>query len=113
MSGSSGLNPERAALYEAEAARVAAEDYEPAPPAGADDDQTDPDELLAPWRAELVETARGRGRPSLSGVGASPCRRVRLPADIDARMVARAQVEGRPMSALMRDAVSEYLLRAG
>ncbi|MCL2092089.1 MAG: ribbon-helix-helix domain-containing protein [Micrococcales bacterium] len=109
---SSSLTPEEVAAFEAEAARVAADDYEPVPPPGADDDQTDPDEFLAPWLPELTEIARGRGRPSLSGEGPSPARMVRLPASLDAELTARATAEGRPMSALVRDAVSQYL-RAG
>lgn len=109
----SPLSPERMALYEAEAERVAADDYEPDVCPGADDDPITAEEFVARWiPAEEIEAAR-RGRPSLSGTGPSPCRRVRLPADIDARLSARAAAEGRSMSALMRDAVSEYLLKAG
>ena len=109
MNESSELSPERMALFEAEAARVEADDYEPVPPPDADDDQTDPDEFLAPWMPEILAIARGRGRPSLSGTGPSPCRRVRLPVEVDAALMARADAEGRPVSALMRDAVALYL----
>lgn len=81
-------------------------------PGADDDEQPTAEQFVAPWLPELEETARGRGRPSLSGAGRSPCRRVRLPADLDARLAARAAAEGRPVSAIMRDAMTDYL-RAG
>ena len=57
--------------------------------------------------------ARGRGRPRLApGSGQSPRRQVRLPDDVDAELVARAAAEQRPVSAILRDAVTTYL-RAG
>ncbi|MCL2090109.1 MAG: ribbon-helix-helix domain-containing protein [Micrococcales bacterium] len=61
--------------------------------------------------AELDEVSRrSRGRPRLTeGTGRSPGRHVRLTDDLDAALVARAKAEGRPMSALVRDAVAAYL----
>ncbi len=117
-----GLSPKEAAQFEELAALTAADDYEPGPAPEPDADMTDADadadEFVARWLPpDLVEAARARsrGRPRLPGTptGTSPSRRVRLPADVDARLTARAAAEGRPMSALMRDAVSDYLLRAG
>ncbi|MCL2091704.1 MAG: ribbon-helix-helix protein, CopG family [Micrococcales bacterium] len=62
-----------------------------------------PDELDA-------AVARGRGRPRLApGSGQSPRRQVRLPEDVDAQLMARAVAEQRPVSAVLRDAVTAYL----
>jgi hypothetical protein len=115
-----GLSPEQVAQLEELAALTASDDYEPGPAAEPDRDLTDADaeEFVARWvPPDLVEAARARsrGRPRLPGTptGASPSRRVRLPADVDARLTARAAAEGRPMSAILRDAVSDYLLKAG
>ena len=111
-SNDSGLSPERIAHYEALAARAAADDYEPGPapePDGADETA---EEFVARWLPpELVESARARsrGRPSMSGEGPSPARMIRLPASLDAELAARAAAEGRPMSALVREAVATYL----
>jgi hypothetical protein len=103
------------ALYEADAARIEADDYEPedydAPDSDDPDYPMDGDAFVARWiPTELIEAAKAsRGRPSLSGKGTSRARQVRLPVDIDAALEARAKAEKRPMSALMRDAVTAYL----
>ena len=60
--------------------------------------------------AEAVERALG-GRPSLSSAGTSPSRTVRLPRDLDSALVDLARVEGRKPSAIVRDAVADYLAR--
>ena len=57
---------------------------------------------------ELDRISRG-GRPSMSGLGASPKRQVRLPAQLDAAQIARAEAEGRRPSDVLRAALTEYL----
>ncbi|WP_431838558.1 ribbon-helix-helix domain-containing protein [Cellulomonas sp. Y8] len=66
-----------------------------------------PDELDAAAR-------RGRGRPRLagSGTGRSPKRQVRLPEDVDDALVRLAHAQGRSPSALMREAITEYVRTA-
>ncbi|MCL2091976.1 MAG: ribbon-helix-helix protein, CopG family [Micrococcales bacterium] len=69
-------------------------------------------QFMTPEELDAV-VARGRGRPRLApGSGRSPRRQVRLPEDVDAELLARADAERRPVSALLRDAVTTYL-RAG
>ncbi len=93
----------RAAAY---AALVESDDYEPGP-------RSEPAPEAAAFLAALIppeEVERVRaGRPSLSGQGRSPARQVRLPAQLDAALVARAKAEGRRPSDLMREALTEYL----
>lgn len=60
---------------------------------------------------ELDHISRG-GRPSMSGAGTSPKRQVRLPADVDAELVRRAQEQGLTPSAVLREAVTTYLRSA-
>ena len=67
-----------------------------------------------PASAELLARATG-GRPSLGGTsptGASPMWKVRAPADLDAAARQRAQDEGRRLSDLVREAVTNYLNHA-
>ncbi|WP_110589838.1 ribbon-helix-helix protein, CopG family [Microbacterium suaedae] len=64
--------------------------------------------------AELAELdkAIGRGRPSVGAKGArgeSPKRQVRLPVDLDRALTERAEREHRPVAAIMRDALTDYL----
>lgn len=59
-----------------------------------------------------LDTLTQRGRPSLSGAGTSHKRQVRLPADLDAALQERARAEGRKPSALMREAIENYLKSA-
>lgn len=70
-----------------------------------------------PGRA-LLESALGSPeavdrairRPSLDGrAGKSPVRQVRLPRDLDALLVKRAEAEGRKPSEVVREALSAYL----
>ncbi|MDR5698272.1 ribbon-helix-helix protein, CopG family [Agromyces aerolatus] len=62
---------------------------------------------------EALDRAINRGgRPSLSGTtgsGASPKRQVRLPREVDERLLARASREHRDISDLMREAIVAYL----
>lgn len=61
---------------------------------------------------ELEQIVPRGGRPSLggqAGTGPSPKRQVRLPRDLDDRLVARAADEHRDLSEIMRDAIAEYL----
>jgi hypothetical protein len=60
--------------------------------------------------AEAVK--RAVGKPSLSNKGTSPSRSLRLSAEMDAQLVARAAAEHRKPSAIMRDALAEYLAKA-
>jgi hypothetical protein len=71
-------------------------------------------DYLAPFMStdELDAAAqRGRGRPRLSpaGAGRSPKRQVRLPDELDAALVTLAQHQGRSPSAVMRQAIEEYV----
>lgn len=59
---------------------------------------------------KAVDRALG-GRPSLSKAGTSPSRTVRLPSDLDSALVNLARAEGRKPSAIVRDAVADYLAR--
>lgn len=63
-------------------------------------------------KGDAQELAAMMGRPSLNGTpggGASPKRQVRLPHDLDAALDARAARDGRQPSAIIRDALTEYL----
>lgn len=67
-----------------------------------------------PESAELLARVAG-GRPSLGGTspaGTSPMWKVRAPADLDAAARQRAETEGRKLSDLVREAVTNYLNRA-
>ncbi|MGF4043859.1 ribbon-helix-helix protein, CopG family [Paenarthrobacter nitroguajacolicus] len=55
---------------------------------------------------------RAVGKPSLSAKGTSPSRSIRLPEEMDAQLLARAAAEHRKPSAIMRDALAEYLAKA-
>ncbi|HAG59083.1 MAG TPA: hypothetical protein DIT15_07825 [Arthrobacter bacterium] len=58
------------------------------------------------------EVRRAVGKPSLSAKGTSPSRSLRLPADMDAQLVEQAKKEHRKPSAIIRDALVEYLTKA-
>lgn len=60
---------------------------------------------------ELDRIARG-GRPSLSGAGTSPKRQVRLPVDVDIALDELAARQGRKPSAIMREAIENYVRSA-
>ncbi|MFI2566399.1 hypothetical protein [Paenarthrobacter sp. NPDC018779] len=60
--------------------------------------------------AEAVK--RAVGKPSLSNKGTSPSRSLRLSAEMEAQLLARAASEHRKPSAIMRDALAEYLAKA-
>ncbi|WP_458108356.1 ribbon-helix-helix domain-containing protein [Arthrobacter sp. R3-55] len=60
--------------------------------------------------AEAVK--RAVGKPSLSAKGTSPSRSLRLSQEMDDQLLARAAVEHRKPSAIMRDALAEYLAKA-
>jgi hypothetical protein len=66
-----------------------------------------------PAGGELVSTPRGRGRPRLNPeLGPDerqPTWNVRMPLELDTAMRARAKVEGRPLSEVIRQAATEYL----
>jgi hypothetical protein len=67
------LSPERLAQFEAYAAEIEADDYEPREPSpGADDDPITAEEFLAPWMPELVAIARDRLSPVLGPSAAVP-----------------------------------------
>jgi hypothetical protein len=54
--------------------------------------------------------ARRRGRPSLSGSDRhSPHVSARVPEDVRARLQARAEAEGKPVSAVIREAIEAYV----
>lgn len=55
---------------------------------------------------------RAVGKPSLSAKGTSPSRSLRLSAEMDAQLLARAAAEHRKPSAIMRDALAQYLAKA-
>jgi hypothetical protein len=72
---------------------------------------------LAPhMTAEELDAAthRGRGRPRLSGTGFghSTKRQVRLSDEVDAALVRLANEQGRTPSAVMRQAIEDYLRTA-
>lgn len=52
---------------------------------------------------------RAVGKPSLSDKGTSPSRSLRLPEDMDAQLIARAAAEHRKPSAIIREALAQYL----
>lgn len=97
---------------------------------GADDWQLPTDAVVTPGRGELpgrdhltpflsddemeAATRRGRGRPRLSasGSGHSPKRQVRLPVEVDAALVRLARDQGRTPSAVMRQAIEDYVRSA-
>lgn len=58
--------------------------------------------------ADAVDRALG-GRPSLSTTGTSPSRTVRLPRELDSALVEFARANGRKPSAVVREAVADYL----
>ena len=58
---------------------------------------------------DYILERRGRGKPSLSGKGASPQIGVRLPVDLRARLAERAKREGRKESEIVREALAAYL----
>ncbi len=65
--------------------------------------------------AALGSTAavdRAVGRPSLGRSGTSPSRTLRLPRDLDAALVARAEAEHRKPSEVVREALYAYLGKA-
>jgi Ribbon-helix-helix protein, copG family len=69
--------------------------------------------FLVPFMSTAeLDTMTRRGRPSMSGAGTSPKRQVRLPADLDAALEERARAEGRKPSAVMREAIENYLKSA-
>lgn len=105
--------------YERIAAEVGADDFEL--PADAVVRRGHGDEpgrgYLAPHMArEELDAAvrRGRGRPRLSGSGSghSTKRQVRLPDDVDTALVQLAREQGRTPSAVMRDAIEDYVRSA-
>ncbi len=105
--------------YERIAAQVGADDFEL--PAGAVVRKSHGDEpgrgYLAPHMTpeELDAAARrGRGRPRLSGSGSghSTKRQVRLPDEVDTALVQLAREQGRTPSAVMREAIEDYLRSA-
>ncbi|WP_263118969.1 CopG family transcriptional regulator [Cellulomonas fimi] len=69
--------------------------------------------LAAFLTADELDAAvrRGRGRPRLSssGAGRSPKRQVRLSEDVDEALLRAARDQGRTPSAVMRQAIEEYL----
>jgi len=70
--------------------------------------------LLDEIFSEDESASIGRGRPALdrpAGSGASPKRQVRLPRELDAALTAAAAEEHRRPSAIIRDALSEYLTK--
>ena len=60
--------------------------------------------------AEAVK--RAVGKPSLSQGGTSPSRTVRLPKDMDAQLLEQSERENRKPSAILRDALAQYLAQA-
>ncbi|MDR0593300.1 MAG: ribbon-helix-helix domain-containing protein [Bifidobacteriaceae bacterium] len=74
------------------------------------------DEQVASWARQAEDGFPGArftnppvGRPPLGGRGPSPARSVRLPPSMDRAVVALAQAEGATPSAVIREAVAEYL----
>lgn len=63
--------------------------------------------------ADAAAVARAAGRPALDPTtpGKSPVWQLRAPQDLDARVRALASAQGRSVSAVLRDAASEYLTR--
>ncbi|MGG7464785.1 ribbon-helix-helix protein, CopG family [Plantibacter sp. YIM 135347] len=131
---STSISPSQQARYAELAARMEAGDFGPIPTAPVSTEVeagAELDELLAqlddrgidqsaptpapPASSETVDAAEVRkvlGRPSLSGTdgaGLSPKRQVRLPADLNALLDARAAAEHRNASEIMRDALVMYL----
>ncbi|WP_066517236.1 hypothetical protein [Curtobacterium ammoniigenes] len=113
MAGREPINPDEETWAEALSAR--AEAMSDLPP-GVRVERSASDRAGAALLAAAVgpeEVERiGRGRPSLAGAsgGPSPSRTVRLPRDLDAALVARANEEHRRPSELVRDAVIAYLI---
>jgi hypothetical protein len=62
---------------------------------------------------DAVACARGRGRPSLSKSGESPLLRLRVPQDLDAAIRDAARSSGVPLSAWVRRALREAVIRNG
>ena len=131
---STNIPPSEQARYAELAARMETGDFGPIPTAPAATEAEAGaviDELLAelddrridrgastpapPASSETVDAEEVRkllGRPSLSGTngaGLSPKRQVRLPADLNAQLDARAAAEHRNASEIMRDALVMYL----
>lgn len=92
-----------------------AENLDTLPP-GARITKTDhPGAGRALLEAALGSTAaveRAVGRPSLGRSGTSPSRTLRLPRDLDAALIARAEAEDRKPSEVMREALYAYLGKA-
>lgn len=68
--------------------------------------------LLAAAMGSAAEVKRAVGKPSLSDKGPSPSRSVRLPAEMDAQLVAFARNVDEKPSEIIRRALSEYLAKA-
>ncbi|MFC4245072.1 hypothetical protein ACFOYW_17020 [Gryllotalpicola reticulitermitis] len=108
------------AAFAAWSERIEAEDYEP-DEAGEAYEGSAAAEASRAMLAELMgesavkKTIATVGRPSLdghSGAGESPVRRFRLGRELDAALTARERVENRKASAIIREAVAEYLHKA-
>lgn len=68
--------------------------------------------LLEAAMGSPAAVRRAVGKPSLSEKGSSPSRSVRLPADMDAQLVALAQRSQLKPSEVIRRALGEYLSKA-
>jgi hypothetical protein len=68
--------------------------------------------LLEAAMGSPAAVRRAVGKPSLSDKGSSPSRSVRLPADMDAQLVALAQHVHMKPSEVIRRALGEYLAKA-
>ena len=68
-------------------------------------------ELLAAAMGSQAAVRRAVGKPSMSEKGASPSRSVRLPADMDAELVAVALRAHIKPSEVIRRALGEYLAK--
>ncbi|MGP9529568.1 MULTISPECIES: hypothetical protein [Micrococcaceae] len=69
-------------------------------------------DLLATALGSKIAVHRAVGKPSLSGRGISPARSVRLPADMDEKLIERAEHDQIKPSEVIRRALDEYLSRA-
>jgi len=110
------LSAQEQAAYAAWAESIEDSEFEPAPDGAAFEGDAavcaGRDLLDSIVGAVELDEAISRGRPGLNGqtgVGSSPKRQVRLPRELDALLVQRAEAEKRKLSEVMRDAIDNYL----
>ncbi|GAA2943559.1 hypothetical protein ACFO7V_07110 [Glutamicibacter bergerei] len=69
-------------------------------------------DLLAAALGSEEAVRRAVGKPSMSGTGTSPARSVRLPLDLEKKLIEKATHDHVKPSEIIRRALGEYLLHA-